>query len=306
MPPWTSDMSVPVVGIDLGGTKVRAALAGADGRILAELTEPTDGGGGRATLHQMARMVKDLADRSGVRPVQMAVGSPGVVDAAGRFQLSFNIDDLADLSLAAELESLVGIPVTVENDVNVAALGEQWQGLGRGRQHFVVLSVGTGLGMGIVINGELYRGARGFAGEVAYLPLGEDPRSEHARRVGSLEAAAGTAGIRARIQAPLPADADVQQIFDAARQGHEQALQIVAVEADLLARAVLAVSAVIDPEIVIVTGGIGSDPMLVDQLRSALAGMSPHDIHVERSALGDRCGVIGALAAARASRQHVS
>lgn len=305
MQPWTSDVSVPVVGIDLGGTKVRAALADADGTILAEVTEPTDGGG-RSTLHQMARLVQQLTDQAGVRPHHVAVGSPGVVDAAGRFQLSFNIDDLADLSLAAELESLVGVPVTVENDVNVAALGEQWQGLGRGRQHFVVLSVGTGLGMGIVINGELYRGARGFAGEVAYLPLGEDPRSDHSRRVGSLEAAAGTAGIRARITDPLPADADVQQVFDAARRGDSAALQIVTIEADLLARAVLAISAVIDPEIVIVTGGIGSDPMLVEHVRTALAGISPHDIHVERSALGDRCGVIGALAAARAARLHVS
>ena len=306
MQPWTSETSVPVVGIDLGGTKVRAALADADGVILAELTEPTDGGGGRATLHQMARLVEQLTQRAGVRPLHAAVGSPGVVDAAGRFQLSFNIDELADLSLAAELESLLGIPVTVENDVNIAALGEQWQGLGRGRQHFVVLSIGTGLGMGIVINGELYRGARGFAGEVAYLPLGEDPRSDHARRVGSLEAAAGTAGIRARIEDPLPPTADVQQIFDAARRGDPVAMRIVTVEADLLARAVLAICAVMDPEIVIVTGGIGSDPMLVDHLRAALAGMSPHDIHVERSALGDRCGVIGALAAARAARQHVS
>lgn len=154
MSPSTSDAStVPCVGIDLGGSKIRGAIASADGQIQAESTEPTDLHGGIRVLDQIHRMVSELQSSSGVTAERVAVGSPGVMDAEGRFQLSFNIDDLAELALADELHERLHVPVIVENDVNVAALGEQWQGLGRGLRNFAVLSVGTGLGMGLVLDG---------------------------------------------------------------------------------------------------------------------------------------------------------
>lgn len=319
MPPSTStDLrqpgSVPVAGIDLGGTKVRGAIADPSGRIIAESTEPTRASGARDVITQIAGMVRSLGSQCGVRPELLAVGSPGVVDERGRFQLSFNIDELADVSLASEVAAHVGVPVIVDNDANMAALGEQWQGLARGCRDFVVLSVGTGLGMGLVIDGRLHRGSRGFAGEIAYLPIGEDPSAAQARRFGALEWAAGTAGIRRALMAALesgeyPAtglapEADVHAVFEAARAGDQLGVALVEHEAGLLAHAILAVAAVIDPELVIITGGIGADPLLIDRLRARLDDISPHRIRVERSILGDRCGVMGALAAARATAQE--
>lgn len=303
---------VPVAGIDLGGTKVRGAIADASGRIVAEATEPTRDTGARDVISQIAGMVSALGSRSGVHPALLAVGSPGVVDEHGHFQLSFNIDELADVSLASEVQAHVGVPVIVDNDANMAALGEQWQGVARGCRNFAVLSVGTGLGMGLVINGSLHRGSRGFAGEVAYLPIGEDPRSPEARRFGALEWAAGTAGIRRRLLTALErnghgsgttldAESDVHAIFEAARAFDPLARELVDHEASLLAHAILAVATVVDPELVIITGGIGADPLLIDLVRASLDEISPHRIRVERSILGDRCGVMGALAAARAT-----
>jgi len=304
----TGHGQVPVAGIDLGGTKVRGAIADAAGRVVAEATEPTRGTGARDVITQIAGMVSALGTQAGIHPHLLAVGSPGVVDEHGHFQLSFNIDELAEVSLASEVQAHVGVPVIVDNDANMAALGEQWQGLARGCRNFAVLSVGTGLGMGLVIDGKLHRGSRGFAGEVAYLPIGEDPRSPDARRFGALEWAAGTAGIRRRLLAGLngaatvlDAHADVHAIFEAARANDPLARSLVEHEAGLLAHAILAVATVVDPELVIITGGIGADPLLTDLVRQRLDEISPHRIRVERSILGDRCGVMGALAAARAN-----
>lgn len=338
MPPSTSTRTrpgdlahVPVAGIDLGGTKVRGAIADAAGRVLAEAIEPTRDTGARDVITQIAGMVSALGSQAGVHPALLAVGSPGVVDEHGHFQLSFNIDELAEVSLASEVQAHVGVPVIVDNDANMAALGEQWQGLARGCRNFAVLSVGTGLGMGLVIDGQLHRGSRGFAGEIAYLPIGVDPRSADARRFGALEWAAGTAGIRRRLLAALSAgapsrngteqaqahaqaqaattlneDCDVHAVFEAARAFDPLARELVDHEASLLAHAILAVATVVDPELVIITGGIGADPLLTDLVRERLDEVSPHRIRVERSILGDRCGVMGALAAARASAGTMS
>ncbi len=299
---------VILAGIDLGGTKVRAALSSLDGEILLELTEPTDVAGGMHVVDQMVHMLDQLTREAGVRADILGVGSPGVVDSEGRFQFSFNIEELSDLSMEAELAKRVGIPVIVENDVNMAALGEQWMGLGQGLRHFVVLSIGTGLGMGIVINGDLYRGAHGFAGEVAYLPIGGDPATPRAVRFGTLELAAGSAGIREAWERAQQSGAtslgeggfaDVAQIFSAVHAGNATAERIVDEESRLIAHAVLAIAAIIDPEVVIITGGIGSDSLLLDRVTDHLNTLSPHPIRVEGSTLGERCGVIGALAAAR-------
>lgn len=299
MSPSTSDSStLPCVGIDLGGSKIRGAIASAEGHIQAESTEPTDLHGGARVLDQIHRMVGELQASSGVTAERVAVGSPGVMDAEGRFQLSFNIDDLAELALADELHERLHLPVIVENDVNVAALGEQWQGLGRGLRNFAVLSVGTGLGMGLVLDGRLHRGARGFAGEIAYLPIGADPRSQESRRVGALESAVGTHGILQRFAALGGLAEHAIEVFAAASAGDEVARRVVEAEAQLVAAAILAVCTVVDPELVIMTGGIGADSEFVAQVRTATKEIAPHEVPIERSQLGERAGVVGAVAAA--------
>lgn len=299
MSPSTSDSTaLPCVGIDLGGSKIRGAIASADGHIQAESTEPTDLHGGTRVLDQIHRMVAHLQSSSGVQAKRVAVGSPGVMDAEGRFQLSFNIDDLAELALADELHERLHVPVIVENDVNVAALGEQWQGLGRGHLNFALLSVGTGLGMGLVLDGRLHRGARGFAGEIAYLPIGADPRSKESRRVGALESAVGTHGILQRFTALGGSAEHALEVFAAASAGDDVARRVVEEEAQLVAAAILAVCTVVDPELVIMTGGIGADPEFVTQVRTAAKEIAPHEVPIERSQLGERAGVVGAVAAA--------
>jgi signal transduction histidine kinase len=142
----------------------------------------------------------------------------------------------------------LGTKVAFENDVNLAALGERWRGLGKGVANFVYLHLGTGVGAGLVLDGELYKGANGAAGEVGYLPLVRDARDRATRRRGALDAAAGSSGVvdtarRLGMGGPLSA----KKVFAAARRGDRVALRVVAAESESIATAVAALAAVVDP-----------------------------------------------------------
>jgi len=315
MPPSSSEYEHArvVVGIDLGGTKVRAAIAREhDLVVLAEVVQPTTGDGGAALVRQLADIVRGLAFDCQLAVSDLAaigVGSPGVVDDTGRFHLSSNISGLSDVPLATALSDLLDVPVVVDNDVNAAARGEQWQGVAQGCNSFAVLSVGTGIGLGVVINGQLLRGARGAAGEIAYLPLGIDPTSNQARLSGSLEMSAAAGGMRRAVAdllasgrtSSLTSSCDVPKIFAAAESGDAVALDVFDGVARLLAEAVLSVAVIIDPEIIVLTGGVGSEPTLIDRVTQQLDRMAPHPVTVLRSSLGHRCGVVGAIAIALSS-----
>jgi predicted NBD/HSP70 family sugar kinase len=234
----------------------------------------------------------------------VVVGSPGIVTPEGTLALADNLKISPTLKLGAALEEKLGVAVVIENDVNVAAIGEGWRGKAVGCDDYAVLAVGTGVGMGLVLNGELVRGAHGAAGEIAYLPIGASPLTREARRHGALETAAGAVGIGRRfrrlrrkgLSTTLGARATVEQIFSEAAAGDELACRVVAEEADLLALSVLSVVAVADPEKIILTGGIGSNAALHRPLCDAVERMVPVAVNIERSELGPRSGVVGAVA----------
>ncbi|MEP6660193.1 MAG: ROK family transcriptional regulator [Acidimicrobiales bacterium] len=300
-----------VVGIDLGGSKVRAALADLNGDVLAEETMVTSRHGpGAAVVGQLATIAKGLTLRAGVpwRKVRaVAVGSPGVVQPGGRLALAENVAGLGEVRLGQELKRALRTPVIVENDVNLAALAEHASGVATHCQTFAALAVGTGVGLGLVVNGELFRGRHGAAGEIGFLPLGADPALVESRRRGALETAASgpaiTAALRhaldGRPSSLLEVDSTVEDIFAAAATGDEIATMIVADEARLLAWAILSVAAIIDPELVVLCGGVGTNPHLLAPVRAAVERIAPFPIEVTASALGTRGGVVGAITLAR-------
>lgn len=301
------------IGVDLGGTKVRAALCDLVGHVVDEMVEPTDPTGGEAVVAQLVRMSKTLAKRSRVawRSVRsMAVGCPGYVTDDGTLTAAVNIAGFDRFPLRRLLEQATRLEVVVDNDVNVAAFGEFASGGFGPSRNLVVISVGTGIGAGVVIDGQVIRGAHGAAGEVAYLPLGADPTTAKARRHGSLElAASGPAmqrALRAAFAAPgirpateLTPGATPADILAASERGDSLAAELVQAEAELIARAVLSVSVVCDPDVVVLAGGLGANPLLLQPVRDAVAEMAPIPIRVERSLLGERSGVVGAISLAR-------
>jgi predicted NBD/HSP70 family sugar kinase len=281
-----------VVGFDLGARFLRGAVCDLRGRVRARQDVEIAGadaalgtvGGLRDSLVAATGLSADLVDAT-------VFGVPGVVDN-GIVQLADNVPGLTGRGFGAELTERLGRPVTVENDINLAALGEQWQGVARGVSDFVFLSVGTGLGAGVVMDGELRRGRNGAAGELDFVRAGDDTNNPDAASVSAY--AAEVAG---RHPTRLVAPYDVRAIFAAARNGDELARAVVAEEARRIAFHIAPIAAVADVELVVLGGGVGSNgDLLLDAIRPLLARWLPYPPRIEVSSLGDAAVLTGALA----------
>jgi predicted NBD/HSP70 family sugar kinase len=290
-----------VVGLDLGGTKLRGAITGLDGVILDERVEPTERGPGK-TGDQVERLCRALVDASETdwdTLIAVALGVPGVPDPqTGEIHLSPNLPHLEGVNLAPELSDRLGVQVEVRNDVNLAALGEGWQGAASGIDDFVCIAVGTGIGSGVVTDGELRLGTGGAGGEIAYLPLGSDPLDAVTHPRGALEYFASGPGIARRYAAATGVEADsvsVPEVLSAAVAGEEPAAGVIDETNRALAEAVLAVVAVCDPRIVLLGGGVGSQPAIVDGVRDWVKRLTSRSIDVDALALGPRAALIGAI-----------
>src|ERR1700761_4464215 len=176
---------------DLGGTKLAAALADAEGRIVAELTEPTDTRGAAYVAEQIVCCAGRLAQAAGIdvaRARQVMIGIPGAVDpGTGRVSLTPNIAGLEDFDVLGFLRGRFGPHVAIENDVNLAMLGEHALGCATGCRNAAFLALGTGAGLGLLIDKKLFRGARGAAGEIADMPIGRTPFSQNLSNAFELE-----------------------------------------------------------------------------------------------------------------------
>src|SRR3954453_1705605 len=163
-----------VVGIDIGRAWIRIAVADLTGTILARSDSPNRARTAAAVVRSAAREARTTVKQAGIgwrRVVHTVVGSPGVFDpATGRLWHAPNLPDWSKPGLADELRDALTPSTAIDNDANIAAVGERAFGRGRGAANFVYVEIGAGLGVGVVIDSELYRGARGAAGEVGYIP----------------------------------------------------------------------------------------------------------------------------------------
>jgi predicted NBD/HSP70 family sugar kinase len=296
---------VLVLGIDIGARYLRWVLADLDGESVDEDTVRLD----RPLAADVLECVREIGRRVAESGVELAVvGSPGVVDpASGRIGAAPNIVGWEGLSAEAVLSDALALPVRVENDVNLAALGEQAAGAGRAVDSFAYLNVGSGLGAGIVLHGQLHRGARGAAGEVGFLPVGEDPfGASRGLHGGAMEARLSSQGLvetAERLAETTPTSVtrpfDVRALFDAARTGDALGRAVVGQAARELAICVAGVTSVVDLELVLLGGGIGaSDELLLPDVRSAVAELIPTPPQIERASLGERAVLTGAVAVA--------
>jgi predicted NBD/HSP70 family sugar kinase len=289
--------------IDLGGTKLAVAISDLLGTILAENSVPTDRRGGIHVVEQIAAQIETLLKSVGADAARLriaVVGTPGVFHPETQhIALAPNIAGLDRIDLPGELSKRLRVPVEIENDVNLAARGEQWRGGGAGVSDFVFLAFGTGVGMGIVANGHLVRGARGAAGEIAYLPIGGDPYDPRGFELGTFESAVGSSAISARYShAGGPAGLSVREVFAALEARDDTALATIEETARVVALAIASVAATLDPQLVILGGGFGGRPELVAATSRYLGRCSPNPPIVRASELGTRAGLLGALATA--------
>ena len=289
-----------IATVDLGGTKVRAAIADLSCQVLAEVTEPTDARGGVHVISQIARLCREAAAHNNIpyERLRMAVvGVPGVPDQErGRIVMSPNVTGFETLDVRAALAAELGVEIVLENDVNLAAIGEHWIGSVAGVDDLAYIAIGTGIGAGLMVGGDLVRGFGNAAGELGFLPFGTDPFEAESLKVGALERVTGTVGIRRRYRELSGRELDVPGIFDALGAGDVHARQVLDETARYVARAVAAICAITNPGKVVLGGSIGSRRELVERVRDLLPLCFPSPVELDVSELGSRVAIVGGAA----------
>ena len=264
-------MSNYVFGVDIGGTTVKIGLLSTDGELLEkwEITTRTDDGGAYI-LSDIAKSIENkLAEKNiskeDVKGVGMGV--PGPVREDGTVIKCVNLG-WGVFNAAEELSSLIGLPVKVGNDANMAALGEYWQGGGKGFQNVIMVTLGTGVGGGIIINGKMLAGVNGAGGEIGHMTIDLDEQDVcNCGKKGCLEQYASATGIvglanKALNDSSKPSKLrevkyiSAKEIFDAAKSGDEIALSLVEEHGKRLGYALANVACVIDPEVFVIGGGV--------------------------------------------------
>lgn len=295
-----------VLSLDIGREWLRSALTDLSGGIVGQRAVRTSSGGAGALITQLRRTAQRLTDEAGIslhQVTQVVVGTPGVIrPGEDHFSLAPQLPGWESTAVIGEIRTALVAPVVFENDVNLAALGELSEGCAQGISDFVLLWVGTGVGMGVILDGALRRGAAGLAGEVGYLRL--EPVSDP-EPPGSSAPGWGAGNyerhVSARAVVELAEELGLQgagtaaEVFAAARAANPIANRVVETEARRLARAIAAVAAVIDPQLVVLGGGVGTGggDLLLPRVRDSLRALSPFSPQLAISALGSGAVLAG-------------
>jgi predicted NBD/HSP70 family sugar kinase len=296
-----------VIGLDVGRKWIRVAVADLSGEIVGRREEPNRARSAAAIVDTAATVARAVADESGVEwstVVHTVLGSPGVSDPRShRVRYAVNLPGWGRSGVFERLRDELGTGLDVVNDANLAALGEYAVGAGQGCRLFAYLWVGTGLGAGLVVDGKVFAGSRGAAGEIAYLPMYPLPVEGEMRgdlRRGALEdAVSGDAVVRLAKAMGMAGVKSAKEVFEAAREGSDAARRVVEHEAARLAHAVAALAAVLDPELVVLGGGIGRNAdLLLEPLQTTLRDLTPLRPRVVVSKLGEEAVLLGAVATA--------
>lgn len=300
------DEAALVLSVDLGARFLRGVLGDLAGRVRARQDVELGVADADHALDAIVQLRHSLAETAGLDAAlvdEVVVGVPGVVEAGGgAIRLALNVARLEGRRFGAELEARLGVSVTVENDVNLAALGEGSLGVAHGVDDFVFLSVGTGLGAGLVLRGELQRGHNGAAGELDYVRAGLeqelDPCAAALSRV--------TERLAADVRTVLVPPYEARSVFAAAKSGDTVARAVVVEEARRIALHIVPIAAVTDVGLVVLGGGIGANAGLLDTVRTLLAGWLAYPPQVQISSLGDGAVLMGGLSVGvRAAVQNV-
>jgi glucokinase len=294
-----------VVGVDIGGTNLRVALADAKGNSLGRwITSTKETASPQVVISLIRKGIYQLLQqtavpRSSLRAI--GVGAPGVTDrAAGMVLATSYLRGWKHVPLAALLQAELQIPVVVENDVKLAAIGEHWIGAAQGIGNFVFLAIGTGIAAGIFINSQLLHGSDWIAGEVGYLIVpGTRESASKPGEPGPLESAIGGEGIQQQWQACCGAnlhDLTPTAIFYHALAGNPQATKVLEQSARILAYAVYNISAILNPSLFIIGGGVGTNgPLIARTQRILECYTQPSRPQLVASALGQDAQLVGAI-----------
>ena len=304
------------VGVDVGGTTVKIGIFRTSGDLLLKweiVTNKKDGG--RNILPDIADSIKSMLSNKGIglEDIQgIGIGIPGAILNRSIVNRAVNLGwDVVPVK--DQLEQLFDgkINVLVGNDANVAALGEMWQGGGKGYKDIVMVTLGTGVGGGIIINEQILDGTFGAAGEIGHMPVNpQETRVCGCGKKGHLEQYASATGIANTAKAVVASTKEntelkgmdsitAKDVFDAAKRGDKVALEIVDYTAEILGRGLAMVAAVVDPQAFVIGGGVSkAGPILTDAIQKYYRDYALHaseDTKFVLATLGNDAGIYGAV-----------
>ncbi|EFM09564.1 glucokinase, ROK family [Paenibacillus curdlanolyticus YK9] len=303
------------VGVDIGGTAIKVGICNPSGDLLHTYEGPTECEKGTETvLHNIATYARRIVEQSAYDWEQVGgvgVGIAGFLDIPnGIVKNSVNLG-LRDVHLKDYLEQHLQKTVRINNDANVAALGEAWAGAGKGVDHCVCYTLGTGVGGGIIINGKIYEGFNGMAGELGHMQIVPDLEAIQCGcgKMGCLETVSSATGIIRmandavergdRTSLSLAEHIMAKEVFDAAKAGDEVASRIVNRAAYYLGKSMASVAVVLNPQRFIVGGGVSkAGEFLFEQIREEFLKYTPEvaaeNVTIVPATLGNDAGVVGA------------
>jgi len=309
------------VGVDVGGTKVLGGVVDASGKVLATSRRDTPREGGSELTKTIAEVALELMQSHSVSAV--GVSAAGFVSSDRKTMLATpNIADWNGVQLDLELTKLIGLPVVIENDANAAAWGEAKFGAGRNQAHMMMLTIGTGVGGGIVVNNQLYRGAFGIAAEFGHLRVVPEGHLCGCGARGCFEQYASGSALRRHAREAISASPDLarnllargdgtidgltgQAITEAARDGDAVALAAFQTTAQYLGAGIASLAVLLDPSCVVIGGGvIDAGEILLAPTREAMkrympfAGKHPYP-EIVAAELGNEAGLVGVADLAR-------
>ncbi|MEU6773553.1 ROK family transcriptional regulator [Streptomyces sp. NPDC046759] len=286
------------LGVDIGRTWLRVAVADLDGAVVARADVRNRARASAALADLVVGTARQVIGNSGVDPAEVVhgvVGTPGVYDEKQRrVRYAMHLPGWGRAGLVDRMREELGVPLEVHNDANLAALGEYTYGVAQGSRLFAYILIGTGLGMGVVSEGRLFTGAHGLAGEIGFLPW---PGRQKPERLE--DAVSGVAVVEAAREFGMSGQLTAKAVFDAARQGHPAALRAVELEGERIAHTVAAAAAVLDPDLVVLGGGVGhSVDLLLRPVRDRVRALTPLRPRIAPSRLGEDAVLLGAVATA--------
>lgn len=308
-------------GIDIGGTAIKAGLFNAEGKLLNKWQIATDKtGDGRDIIKKTAAFIQNKIEEckiTGEQVVGIGIGLPGPVRKNGEVLELPNLG-LGHFNIEEELEKLTGFQVKAGNDANVAALGEMWQGSGKGFDNLVLFTLGTGIGGGIIVNGSILTGSNGAAGEIGHILVNKnEEKTCGCGKKGCLEQYASATGIvrlakESLLKTQEPSmlrsigDITAKNVLDCAKEGDQLAFAVVDRACEYLGIVMAHVAQIVDPEVFVIGGGVSkAGDILTDNIRKyynmhVMPALKGKEFRI--ASLGNNAGIYGAAKLILASK----
>lgn len=301
-------------GIDVGGTTVKVGFFETSGALLDKWEIKTNtANGGEAILPDIAKTIEEKLSKEGISKDEVqgiGIGVPGPVLNASVVTRCVNLG-WGEIDVVGTLSKITGLPVKVGNDANVAALGEMWQGGAKGSSNVVMVTLGTGVGGGIIVDGRIVAGANGAGGEIGHLNVCEDElESCNCGQHGCLEQYASATGVVRMAKRKLAKtseetslhkfeDLTAKDVFDEAKAGDKVALEIVDEVCEILGKTLGKIACVVNPEVFVIGGGVSkAGQILIDTVKKYYVPntfTSCKDARFELASLGNDAGMYGCM-----------